>query len=302
MSITVSLKIDLDASAGLCEMERQIQEAGREAMQEALKQAIRQSEQQQQICPECGSKQGHGEGTKRRVLLTCFERVEVALRRVRCEQCGQRYRPADWCLAAIKGSNVTPELGELAALVGCSWPYESAANVLKRLSGVQISDERVRQLTNEQGRVAAKEQKAKAEEVVAEAVNMTQLREQRAQQRMGNQQEPTEWLQVGLDGGWLPSREQTGGMEGKIGVVASQLDPVGKHGRHRLSTRRYVATFASAEEIGSLTYAAAWEMHATEAKQQVVLGDGAAWIKTQSEEHFPDAVKILDWPHLCRTI
>lgn len=91
-------------------------------------------------------------------------------------------------------------------------------------------------------------------------------------------------------------------MEGKIGVVASQLDPVGKHGRHRLSTRRYVATFAGAEEVGSLTYAAAWEMHATEAKQQVVLGDGAAWIKTQSEEHFPDAVKILDWPHLCRTI
>ncbi|HEU5375708.1 MAG TPA: hypothetical protein VFV38_09735 [Ktedonobacteraceae bacterium] len=144
MSLTVSLKIDLDASAGLCEMESQIQEAGREAMQEALKQAIRQSEQQQQICPECGSAQGHGEGTRRRVLLTCFGRVEVALRRVRCEECGQRSRPADWCLAAIKGSNVTPELGELAALVGCSWPYESAANVLKRLSGVQLSDERVR--------------------------------------------------------------------------------------------------------------------------------------------------------------
>lgn len=301
MSVIVSLKIDLDASAGLCEMESQIQEAGREAMQEALKQAIRQSEQQQ-ICPECGSEQGHGEGTKRRVLLTRFGRVEVALRRVRCEQCGQRYRPADRCLAVIKRSNVTPELRELAALVGCSWPYESAANVLKQLSGVQLSDERVRQLTNEQGSMVAKQQKDKAEEVVTEAVNMTQIRAQRARQGSGNQEEPAEWLQVGLDGGWIPSREQTGGMEGKIGVVASQLDPVGKHGRHRLSTRRYVATFASAEEVGSLTYAAAREMKATEARRQVVLGDGAAWIKTQSDEHFPDAVNILDWPHLCRTI
>lgn len=33
-----------------------------------------------------------------------------------------------------------------------------------------------------------------------------------------------------------------------------------------------------------------------------MLGDGADWIKTQAQEHFPDAVKILDWPHLWRTI
>jgi hypothetical protein len=32
------------------------------------------------------------------------------------------------------------------------------------------------------------------------------------------------------------------------------------------------------------------------------LGDGADWSKTQAEEHFPDAVKILNWPHLWRTI
>lgn len=33
-----------------------------------------------------------------------------------------------------------------------------------------------------------------------------------------------------------------------------------------------------------------------------MLGDGAEWIKTQANEHFPDAVKILDWPHLWRKI
>jgi hypothetical protein len=32
------------------------------------------------------------------------------------------------------------------------------------------------------------------------------------------------------------------------------------------------------------------------------LGDGADWIKTQAREHFPEAVKILDWPHLWRKI
>ena len=34
----------------------------------------------------------------------------------------------------------------------------------------------------------------------------------------------------------------------------------------------------------------------------MVLGDGADWIKTQADAHFPDAVKILDWPHLWRKI
>lgn len=54
--------------------------------------------------------------------------------------------------------------------------------------------------------------------------------------------------------------------------------------------------------MGLLTDSAACELGATEAPQQVVLGDGADRIKTQAQEHFPDAVKILDWPHLWRKI
>jgi hypothetical protein len=87
-------------------------------------------------------------------------------------------------------------------------------------------------------------------------------------------------------------------MEGKIAVLASQGEAVGKHGWHRLSQRRYVATFGPAEEVGMLSSAAACELGATEARQQVVLGDEADWIKTQADVHFPEAVKILDWAHL----
>lgn len=302
MYVTVSLKIELDARASLGEMEEQIQQAGREVMKEGLKQAVRQSEEQEKSCPHCGSERVHSQGTKRRVLLTSFGRVEVPLRRLRCLQCGQLFRPAEHCLAAVKGHNVTADLRELAALVGSSWPYETAAGVLKRLSGVHLSDERLRQLTNEQGSILAKQQQTQARHVLQEAVCMSQIRAQREASGHTPKQKQPELLQVGLDGGWLPSREQKGGMEGKIGVVASQADPVGKHGRHRLTKRRYVATFGPAEEVGMLTYAAACELGATEANQQVVLGDGAAWIKTQATEHFPDAVKVLDWPHLWRKV
>lgn len=50
MDITVSVKIEMDASASLSQMERQIQEAGREAMKEGLKRAIRHKEEQQAGC------------------------------------------------------------------------------------------------------------------------------------------------------------------------------------------------------------------------------------------------------------
>ncbi len=36
----------------------------------------------------------------------------------------------------------------------------------------------------------------------------------------GDEGEAPELLMVGLDGGWVPSREQAGGMEGKVGVIA----------------------------------------------------------------------------------
>lgn len=180
MQITVSLKIGLDATANLTEMESQIQEAGRAAMKEALKQTIRQHEDAQKVCPACGSEQLHTQGTKRRVLLTSFGRVEVPRRRRYCQQCEQRFRPADGCLAQVQGHNITPDLRELAALVGSSWPYETAASVLKQLSGVQISDERLRQITNEEGKALAKQQYQQAQQILKEAVSMQEIRESRA--------------------------------------------------------------------------------------------------------------------------
>lgn len=302
MYVTVSLKIELDATGSLSDGEEQIEQAGRAGMKAALKAALRQSEEPEQRCPKCGSERTQAQGTERRVLLTRFGRVDVPLRRLRCQECRHRFRPAAGCLAQIQGHNITPGLHDLAALVGSSWPYATAAGVLPQLCGVHLSDERLRQLTIEQGSVLAQHQQCEAQRVLNEAVNLPQIRRERAQSIPLSRQGEAAWLQVGLDGGWVPSREQHGGMEGKVGVVASQREAVGKHGRHRLSQRCYVATFGPAEEIGQLTYAAACELGATEARKQVVVGDGAEWIKTQASGHFPDAVKILDWPHLWRKV
>lgn len=52
--------------------------------------------------------------------------------------------------------------------------------------------------------------------------------------------------------------------------------------------------------MGELVAAAAMALGADTAHEQVVLGEGAGWIKTQAAWHFPEAVGILDWAQVSR--
>lgn len=85
-------------------------------------------------------------------------------------------------------------------------------------------------------------------------------------------------------------------MEGQVEVVVSEVERIGKR------RRRYMATLGSGEQGGRLTYTVTCALWAEETRQQVVVGEGADWIKTQADLHFPQAVKILNWPHLWRII
>ena len=69
-----------------------------------------------------------------------------------------------------------------------------------------------------------------------------------------------------------------------------------------MSRRGDVATCGPDDEVGLLSQAAAGALQATEAKQQVARGDGADWSTPPAQAHFPEAVKLLDWPHLWRTV
>src|SRR2546426_8710113 len=258
MQVQVSLKIEIAATASLTEMEQQIQEAGKPAMREALKQAIKQWEEQKKTGPHCGQQQRRLEGTVRRMIATVFGRVQVQRRRFRCQHCGRRWCPAKGLFAELKGGTISVPLQEAAMLVGCSWPYRVASSTLKRLSGAHISVEEIRLLTNHHGKQRAAHQQAEAEQVCSSLAV-----EAPAAQNAGQP------MLVGLDGGWVCSREQRGGMEGKVAVVCSRMEDLpmptysptfswSERGvpryppkqRHRLVQRRFVATFGSSRELG----------------------------------------------------
>jgi hypothetical protein len=310
MQVQVSLTIEIPASASLTQMEEQIQEAGQPAMREALKQTIRHWEDQRPACPHCGQKRRRLEGTVRRSIATTCGRVVVPRRRFRCQGCGRRWCPATHLFSELQGGTVSQPLQEAALLAGCSWPYRAASRLLRRLSGAEISAEEIRLLTNRGGQERAVQQQEQAERICSTAAREAPAAEQAEQPML-----------VGLDGGWVCSREQRGGMEGKVAVVCSQVEdlPMPSYSttfswsqrggprqpprqRHRLVQRRYVATCGPSHQLGQQTKAAVQMLGADPSRPVVVIADGANWIKKQQGQHFPHATCILDWAHLRREV
>jgi hypothetical protein len=306
VQIQVSLTVDVPPSGGLDGVEQAVLAAGRQAMVEAMRVACRVVEEQTTACPHCGGADLRSEGTDRRVLLCVFGRVALAPRRWRCHGCGRRFRPAAPWLAGLHGANVTPALAEVCVLAGTSWAYAAAARVVRQLCGAAVSAETVRALTAAAGTAEQRAQQAAAEAVVAPTAAQVRAQDAAERARRPARRAPAAppapaRLLVGLDGGWVASRDQPGGMEGKVGVVATGVAPVGQD-RQRLTPRRYVATFGSSQVVGTLAYAAAVQLGGDRAREQTVLGDGAEWIKTQAARHFPEAVAILDWSHVARAV
>jgi len=321
MHVQVSLKIEISATASLTEMEQQIQEVGQQAMRETLKQVIRHWEDQQQACPHCGATQRRLEGTVRRVIATTFGRVGVPRRRFRCQGCGQRWCPATSLFRELKGGTISQPLQEAALLAACSWPYRVAASLLKRLSGAQISAEEIRLLTNRGGKQRAMQKQAEAEQACSSLAQAVPQAETTETAQLASASHPEQPMLLGMDGGWVCSYEQRGGMEGKVAVVCSQVEDLPmptycptfadwrhrapRHPpkqRHRLARRRYVATFGPSKQIGQQAKVAGQSLCDDLARPVVLIADGAEWIKQEQGKHFPHATCILDWAHLWREV
>jgi len=286
--------------------EQAIVEASRQAMANAL-QTVVTAQEALDACPACGADAVGWHDNRSRVVLTSFGRVVLRVGRAACRVCGHRCRPAQEALASLGGGNTTAALRTAAVAAGSSWPFATAARLLGELLGATISPEQVRHLTIATGQQVAPDQQATATALVAPSADAIRAERTAATERTRHGSRPVTAaptparLLVGLDDGWVPSREQAGGMEGKVGVVATGVVAISST-RQALIPRRYVATFAPARVLETLTYVAADALGGTQSPCQIVVGDGAEWIKHQAAQHFPTATCILDWTHLARVI
>jgi hypothetical protein len=271
MQIIVPCVVEIpDDAADLNVLEALVQDAGRRAMRQALNRAWQALQAREPACPRCLSGATVADGTRPYRVATVFGAVTLTRLRRRCRGCGAVYQPQD-------------------ALLHAAGPFAVAADVLGRLSGAQVSAEWIRQTSIAQGQALGIQAAAEAEALITG-------QSLRALDAGG---EWTAQLLLALDGGWLASHDTAGGMEGKVAVIATGREQIGRT-RWRLRGRRYVGRVQDAAQFGPQVFQAATAVGLGPETQVAVLGDGAAWITSLTTACFPGAERRLDLWHLLR--
>ena len=215
-----------------------------------------------------------------------------------CRNCHRGQSPLDKALDVV-GSGFSPGLRRLSSRVGAKESFAQGSEDLRELAGVEVETKEVERISERIGEEISTAENNRRERIFSGNVVALPL------------QEPPEKVYIAVDGTGVPvvSRESLGRRgkgedgkartrEAKLGCVFTQiaLNQDGRPVREESSTT-YVGEIETAEEIGKDLYAEVVRRGLAKAETQVVLGDGAAWIWEIADEHFPEAIQILDLYH-----
>ena len=209
----------------------------------------------------CGATARYEGDRSRRVRTLCGP-IQLKRAWYHCPACHGGASPLEKTLRIEHGWS--PGLREVAALAGVGLPYQRAAEMVARLTGVSASATSVERLTEEAGQ--------RAEVAMSEARHA----------KVGHL--PAGPFYTMMDGVMTPLRGRWA--ETKLGVIT-----------HKGGLRRYVAHLGGPEPLGRMLRTTAAAMGIKKTEDIVVIGDGARWIWNQADDNFPGARQIVDWYH-----
>ena len=180
--------------------------------------------------------------------------------------------------------------------------YEAAEKILHDKHRLTISDDTIRLVTNEIGRIVYERDCQLTEEIMAK-YNSCQLMFDHSRKGI---------LYIEIDGAALNTRQRneqgSSWRENKLGIIFSS-DNIKYHRdkktgniNHRLGKREYVTLLGSAEDFKKHLFRCAIKNGYGRYQNTVILSDGAVWIANVAKELFPDAQHILDYYHLCENV
>lgn len=216
-----------------------------------------------------------------------------------CAACATGFCPRDRALG-LHGTSLSPAVTRLVGVVGALGSFQEGSELLRELAGVAVPPKHVERAAEALGGEIAADERCVVESGPAAAVAPT--------------------LYLGMDGTGIPMRAAE--LEGRTG---KQPDGTAQTREVKLCTV-WSAEARDEEGMpvrdpGSVTYSAAIESAASRdtdagpsdfaqrvvreaqrrgfahAARRVVLGDGAPWIWNLADEHFPDALQIVDRFH-----
>jgi len=256
-----------------------------------------------QTCPTlscaCGQ-QARYAGRRSKTFESVLGDLKLERAYYHCELCEAGFCPRDQALG-LEGCSLSPGVLRMVGRVGAMVSFEEGHELLRELASVEVPTKHVERAAEALGREIAEDEKQVVEPPGADAPLA-----------------PT--LYLGMDGTGVPVRKE------------ELVNRPGKQPDGSAKTREVkLVTIWSAEgrdkegtpvrDVGSISYSAAIESAAQKdideapsefaarvereatrrgfdrTARRAVLGDGAKWIWNLADEHFPDAVQIVDRFH-----
>lgn len=213
------------------------------------------------------------------VAITLQGRVRYRRAYYRCA-CGRGQYPLDERLG-IEPGQMSAEVVKVAALLGVQEAFGNSSATLAQTTLLELSPNSIRQACQQVGETVVAQEAALLERSQKLSAQLEQRRrEDKPRCLYGS----LDGFQVLFDDGWH---------EMKAGVWWT----VDEKGQGR--DIRYYVDSASAETFSSLVWAKGFEYGADQADQRVFIADGAHWIWRIVQQHFPQAIQIVDGYHAC---
>ena len=242
-------------------------------------------------CPHCGA-QAHYRCKREGTLLTILGQVEYKRAYYLCPDCQQGHYPLDQQLG-LRPGQISAELESLSGMTGAQLPFGQGSQLFEALTLISVSDQTV----------------AKATQAVGEEVQALEL----------------EWIAQSRDGDWLQEQQRLaerpprlyGALDAakvhirgqkehpwrdlKVGAwfttTAEPPQSPDDEWQIRATDISYYCDIQEAQQFGNLVWASGCQRQAELAQELIFLGDGADWIWRLVQEHYPEAVQIVDWFH-----
>jgi hypothetical protein len=253
----------------LSEMESKAVEFGRKAAEMALG-CMLNEQRDEPVVVRCGCGGiARAKDTRGRVQVTMAGTHSIYRVRYRCECCGEWLYPRDKHLG-IGSSNYSCGVVALASEVAAGFPFGPCEEFLARRFGLDLCYKQVQRLAERTGGILADGENREAEAALQPDFEMD------SEQCPDVLTISADGLMVHCDGNWS---------EMKIGTFLSA------------DGRSSIGTMDRCDDFGKYLHLEALRRGANKAGKIVFVADGAAWIWNLANEHFSDAVEIVDWYH-----
>lgn len=216
---------------------------------------------------------------------TLLGTIQVKRAYYSCSSCHRGGCPLDKQLGFCAGS-ISAGLDELLALLGCQFSYAHSAEMVKRLTLVEVSPNRCRHSTQALGQLVAEDE----ENVRHQSWEQPSLRLPAVSKAAINP------LYISADGVTVHTRE-TGWREHCVGAVYTAKRSRAHSREIRSQAISYTTDLGSRPKFGQQLWLEAHRRGLQQAKTAVFVADGAPWLWEMAQDLFPEAIQILDWYH-----